>query len=220
MSGDLITYMPEEVVSFIIRYGYLAIFVLVFLQETGMPNPLPNELLLIFSGYLSSTEVLFPPFIILTAVSADFAGTIMLYSVFYKTGSYIMIKKPRWIPVSSRTIEKLTSKINRGGIISIFILRLTPFTRGYASVIAGLLQIRHKIYLPIAFSSAITWASVYVTIGYFTGPLWITFIQNIAGFKYFILAFLLLGSFVLLFIYRNIREVNTMNRSINDSLSD
>jgi hypothetical protein len=37
--------MPEEVVAYITKYGYLTIFILVFLQETGMPNPFPNELL-------------------------------------------------------------------------------------------------------------------------------------------------------------------------------
>ncbi len=45
--------MPEDVVYYVTRYGYLAIFILVFLQEIGMPNPFPNELLLIFSGYLT-----------------------------------------------------------------------------------------------------------------------------------------------------------------------
>ena len=53
--------MPEEVVYYITGYGYLAIFILVFLQEIGMPNPFPNELLLIFSGYLSFRGILFFP---------------------------------------------------------------------------------------------------------------------------------------------------------------
>jgi membrane protein DedA with SNARE-associated domain len=212
--------MPEEVVNYIMRYGYLAIFVLVFLQETGMPNPFPNELLLIFSGYLSSNGVLFLPLIILTVVSADFIGTNMLYTVFYKTGSYIMIKKPKWIPCSSGLIEKLTHKINRGGKLSIFILRLTPFTRGYASVIAGLLQIKPRVFLPIAFLSAISWASVYVVAGYLIGPFWNAFIQNLEGFKYIMVGFLLLGCLVLLVAYISKRKVNNINRGMTDSLSE
>ena len=203
--------MPEEVVSFIMSYGYLAIFVLVFLQEIGMPNPIPNELLLIFSGYLSYTGVLFLPIIILAAVSADFIGTNILYSVFYKTGSYFMAKKPGWFPVSSGMIERLTSKIKRGGTSSILILRLTPFTRGYVSVIAGLLQIKPGVFLPIALISAFTWASVYVTIGYFIGPFWKTFSQNITGFKYLMLAFLLVAFLILFLIYKCKGEVKKIN---------
>ena len=45
--------MPEGVVYYITRYGYIAIFIILFLQEVGIPNPIPVELLLIFTGYLS-----------------------------------------------------------------------------------------------------------------------------------------------------------------------
>jgi len=40
--------------AYILKYGYIAIFSLVFLQEIGVPNPVPNEVVLLFSGYLSS----------------------------------------------------------------------------------------------------------------------------------------------------------------------
>ncbi|MCX6740828.1 MAG: hypothetical protein NTY61_00295 [Candidatus Parcubacteria bacterium] len=45
--------MPHSLAVFITHYGYLAIFFLVFLQEIGVPNPVPNELVLLFSGYLA-----------------------------------------------------------------------------------------------------------------------------------------------------------------------
>src|SRR5664280_3781710 len=99
--------MPEQVVYWVTNWGYLAIFFLVFFQEIGMPNPLPNELLLIFSGYLSFKGLLFFPFVLLTAISADFIGTNILYFLFFNTGSYIIREKPRWIPLSSDTIDRL-----------------------------------------------------------------------------------------------------------------
>ena len=107
-----------------------------------MPNPVPNELLLMFSGYLSFKGLLFLPYVVITALSADFIGTNILYFLFYNTGTFIIQRKPRWFPLSSRTIERLTTRISRGGQLSIFIFRLTPFTRGYTSVITGLLQVK------------------------------------------------------------------------------
>ena len=193
--------MPEEVVYYITKYGYLAIFILVFLQEIGMPNPVPNELVLMFSGYLSFKGILYLPYVILTAVTADFIGTNILYIIFYNTGTFIMQKKPKWIPLSARMIEKLTRKISNGGILSIYIFRLTPFTRGYTSVITGLLQIKPRIFLPIALISAATWASIYVTIGHFIGPSWDLFTKNIDSFKYILLAFLLIIICIVLSVY-------------------
>jgi len=182
--------MPEEVVYYITNYGYLAILILVFLQEIGMPNPFPNELLLVFSGYLSFKGLLFLPFVILTAVSADFIGTNILYLLFYNAGDFIIRKKPKWIPLSSGIIDRLSTKVSKGGKLTMFIFRLTPFTRGYTSVIAGLLSVRPKIFLPVAFLSAATWASIYVMTGYFIGPYWDFFMQHIERFKFVMIAIL------------------------------
>ena len=193
--------MPEEVVYYVTRYGYLAIFIMVFLQEIGMPNPVPNELLLIFSGYLSFKGLLYLPSVILTAIIADFIGTNILYFLFYSTGALIMQKKPNWIPLSARMIERLSTKISKGGQLSIFIFRLTPFTRGYTSVITGLLQIKPKVFLPIALISAISWATVYVVIGHFIGPSWNLFTKNIPSFKYIMVAVLGIILCMVLLVY-------------------
>jgi membrane protein DedA with SNARE-associated domain len=155
-----------------------------------MPNPFPNELLLIFSGYLSFKGLLFLPFVILTAIFADFIGTNVLYILFYNTGVFIIQKKPKWIPLSARIIDQLNTKISKGGQLSIYIFRLTPFTRGYTSVITGLLRVKPKVFLPIALISSITWATIYVVIGHFIGPSWNLFTQNVDSFKYIILAVL------------------------------
>ena len=183
--------MPEEVTFWVIQYGYLAIFILVFLQEVGMPNPVPNELLLMFSGYLSFKGILYWPFVILTIVAADFLGTNILYFIFYSTGSFIMQKKPKWIPPSANMLDKLSTRISKGGQLSIYIFRLTPFTRGYTSVITGIMQIRPGVFLPLALVSAVTWAMIYVIAGYLIGPSWQLFSQNIAGFKYIMLTILI-----------------------------
>lgn len=212
--------MPEEVVYYVTRYGYLAIFILVFLQETGMPNPFPNELLLMFSGYLSFKGLLYLPFILLTVISADFIGTILLYFIFYNAGTLIIKKKPKWFPLSTRMIEKLTTRISKGGQLSIYIFRLTPFTRGYTSVITGLLHVKPKIFLPLALISAITWATIYVVIGHLIGPSWHLVTRNIDILKYIMFGILVVVLCVFLLVYLNRkREERKENAHINNSLT-
>jgi membrane protein DedA with SNARE-associated domain len=192
--------MAEEVVYYVTRYGYYAIFVMVFLQETGLPNPFPNELLLLFTGYLSFKGILVFPLVILTVTLADFTGTNILYFLFYHTGEYIMQKKPRWIPVSRGMIDNLSCKISKGGKLSMFLLRLTPFTRGYTSLIAGFLKIRPKVFLPVALASGIGWATIYITAGYLIGPSWDIFIQYVSNYKVFRLLPIALIIIVVVFI--------------------
>ncbi len=198
--------MPAQLIIDLNKYGYFAIFLLIFLQETGVPNPIPNELVLLFSGYLTFTGILYLPWVILTATLADFIGTNILYFVFYFFGTYILQHKPRWLPVSQVTIHKLTRSISGGNIWMVCIGRLTPFIRGYTSVVCGLIHLRPKKFLPIALISAITWSAVYVSIGKLLGPYWNYVAENISHIKLFLLIILL--SILIIIIVRYIIHKN------------
>jgi membrane protein DedA with SNARE-associated domain len=179
--------MSSGLIIYITKYGYYGIFILVFLQEIGVPNPIPNELVLLFSGYLSFTGILKLPFVILAALSADFIGTCMLHTVFYFFGAYILLHKPPWLPIPVKSIQKLTKRLSRKGLMGIYIGRLTPFIRGYTSVISGLLQMKHRVFLPIAVITATIWSAAYATTGMLMGPFWHHFISNMENFKYIML---------------------------------
>lgn len=193
--------MPPEVINFIANYGYFAIFILIFSQEIGIPNPVPNELVLVFSGYLSFKGILYLPFVILTSISADFIGTNILYIVFYFFGRYLFQHKPRWLPISEKTITKLTKRMTNGGLWTIYIGRLTPFLRGYTSVLSGFLQIKPNIFLPIALITAITWSSVCVFTGRLLGPYWIYAENKFGGVRFIILITIVIIILVLLIKY-------------------
>ncbi|MFZ2287985.1 MAG: DedA family protein [Bacteroidales bacterium] len=201
--------MPVELIQYVTHYGYPAIFMLVFLQEICMPNPFPSELLLMFSGYLSFKGLLSLPFVIITALMADLPGTFLLYFIFYTTGTILLKKKPKWFPMSESVIGRLMKKISTGGQLSIFIFRLIPFTRGYASVITGLPKVKPKIFLPIATISAIAWASAYVVIGNLIGPSWDIYAIHIGSLKYILLVVLTISICIALFVnYGNKRKGN------------
>lgn len=193
--------MPEGVVNYIMEYGYIAVFVIVFLQELGVPNPIPVELFLIFSGYLSFKGILYLPFIIVTAIAADFIGSNILYFIFLSSGKLLLQKKPRWIPVTEEMITRFSLKITNGGLWSIYGFRLISFTRGYTSIVTGLLQIKPRIYLPIVIISASTWTMVYVILGFMLGPSWDRLVKNFDGFKFLMIGMILLIVCILIFTW-------------------
>ncbi|HKE29225.1 MAG TPA: DedA family protein [Bryobacteraceae bacterium] len=164
--------MSTEVTQYITRFGYLAIFLLVILQELGVPNPVTNEFVLLFSGYLTFTGVLNFWLVFLTAVSADCIGTIILYVVFYRCGEEILKRRPKWCPITPEHIEKIERTISERQLWGIYVGRLTPFLRGYTSVAAGILEIRPRVFVPAVIISAITWSGGYVVAGRLLGPYW------------------------------------------------
>lgn len=196
--------MPQEFVHFINQYGYLAIFALIFIQEIGIPTPIPNELLMLFSGYLTYTKALNLYLLLLTVVSADFLGASVLYTVFYFFGPYLIAHKPKWFPLSTQKINSISARINNGGLWSVFLGRVTPFIRGYVSVIAGLLHIKPKSYVPIAFITACLVTCTYVLTGHFLGPYWGQVAAKINTIKYLVLAIVvLIACFFAIRYFRN-----------------
>jgi membrane protein DedA with SNARE-associated domain len=164
--------VSSQLTVFITTYGYLAIFALVLLQELGVPNPVTNEFVLLFSGYLAFAGVLKLWLVFLTAVAADCIGTTILYAVFYRFGDYILEHRPRWFPVSRTHIDRIGRTVSERQQWGIYVGRLIPFLRGYASVAAGILPIRPKIFIPAVIVSAITWSGGYVIAGRLLGPYW------------------------------------------------
>ena len=164
--------MSSELALEITKYGYLAIFLFVFLQELGVPNPVTNEFVLLFSGYLAFAGTLNLWLVILTAVSADCIGTTILYAVFYSFGESIMNHRPRWFPVSPVQLDHIARRISERQRWGIYVGRLIPFLRGYASVAAGILPIKPRIFIPAVIVSAITWSGGYVVAGRLLGPYW------------------------------------------------
>jgi len=191
--------MEQEIISHLIKYGYLAIFVLIFLQEIGMPNLFPNEILLLFAGFLSSKGILSLPLVIITAIIADFAGTNVLFFLFYFSGPAINLKLSRWMPGTISRIENFGNKTKKWGRLSFYVLRITPFTRGYISIFAGLSRTNPAVYLTIVAVSSVIWASGYSILGNVLGLTFNLFPIKASDFRIILMvAFLIMISLTVL----------------------
>lgn len=175
--------IPPYFITNVLHYGYLLIFLLVFLQEVGVPNPIPNELVLIFSGYLGYSGKLNIMLTIASAYAGDLLGSGILFTLFFLFGKTIMERKPRWIPISKSKLDKLSRKIQRKGFAGVFLGRMTPFIRGYVAVLLGLMNYPVRRYLVVLNATALLWAAGYVTVGFFIGPYWKIVSAYIVGFR-------------------------------------
>ncbi len=162
--------MPTALIEYITAYGYPTVFAFIFLQEMGIPSPVPTELVLMFSGYLASIGRLDTAKLITLVVIADCLGTIALYAIFYRFGPAILKRAPKWLAVSR--IEALEKRLEGKGQWKVYIGRLIPYVRGYTSVAAGVMRLPPKIYLPAVALSALIWSGGYVTIGRLAGSRW------------------------------------------------
>lgn len=200
--------MTADLINFIIHFSYFAIFSLVFLQEIGVPNFIPNEFVLLFAGYLTYNGTLSLPLAILTAVAADVIGTTALYIVFLYFGKEIVKHKPRWIPIDDEKIKRISNLISSKALWGIYLGRLIPFVRGYTSVAAGLVQVKMLPFLSMVILSAVTWSGGYVIAGRLLGSEWQKAIDkfHMAQGVLSLIAVLIIGALLFRFFYRQIKQ--------------
>lgn len=205
--------MSYELASIIAQYGYIAILILVFLQEVGMPSPFPNELLLLLSGYFVFSGALYFPMVILSAIVGDLAAGATLYTLFYFFGQTIIRIKPRWVPVSQKKMERISEKIRTSGQSGVAIGRLSPFIRGYVAVLCGLLRISPRRYGITLLLTTTTWVLSYVTVGFIIAPY--CDIQTLKNSNFhlwlLIVAAVIIAAVVVVFVFNLIRRRITTN---------
>ena len=177
--------------AYIAKYGYIAIFSLVFLQEIGVPNPVPNELVLLFSGYLTSIGKLDFITVLLTVIAADTIGSSVLYTRFYRFGQRVLQKCSHVIPTNK--LAYLTARVSHQDRWSIYVGRLMPFIRGYTAAAAGLLKIPPGIFLPAVLLSALTWSGGYVMAGKLLGHEYVNVVSKLGLGKSVLVGVVFLG---------------------------
>jgi membrane protein DedA with SNARE-associated domain len=157
--------MPQSISEYITQYGYLAVFILVFMQETGIPS-FPNEIVLAYFGYLSNKTSLSFPLVFLLVIIADVSGSCLLYFLFYYFNSFIIKLKPTWLKLPEQTIGYIKNQLLNEEEKKIFIGRLIPFVRGYIPVVAGLIRVDIYKYISTVFVSALLWSGGWVIAGW------------------------------------------------------
>lgn len=189
----------EGFLSFISDYGYVAVFLLVFIQELGIPT-IPNELVLIFAGALTTIGNLSFVLMFATSVAADVIGTSILFFLFYFFEKKIMERLPKWVPIN-KYLDKVKAMLERHSKWAIMIGRMMPYGRGYVSAAAGILNIPYRTFLPMVFISAVIWTGGYVTLGHFLGYQWQKVADFISGYQWTLLVALVLGVVIWVYIH-------------------
>ena len=171
--------------------------------------------MLLFSGYLTYTGALSLTNVILTAVFADFIGTSILYFIFYALSKhYIFNTKPVWLAKLVSKLENMKQRIDEGKKWGIFIGRLTPFLRGYISVVAGTLQIKPKAFLTTVLLSALAWSGGLALTGRMLGPYWKELAQKLGAIEFTALLVLLVVALIVAGKYFTRREFGRGGKGI------
>lgn len=189
---------------FITHNGILAPILLLVLEESGIPLPIPGDVYIAYTGYLVSKGSIpyLSAFIIL--LLSVLVGASILYYLSSRYGQLIVLKFGRYIHLNERKLFTVEKKFRKYGIWVIIFGRHVPGFRVPITVFSGMSGISYKTFILGTFISVIFWIAFYLSVGQQLG----TKILNLlhAHYSYYILLLIPFLVFISFFIYIHLRK--------------
>jgi membrane protein DedA with SNARE-associated domain len=174
-NGPLIStvmHFTKNVTQTISSWGYIGIFGLMVLEASSLP--IPSEIILPFSGYLVSRELLNFWATILVATLGAIVGSFIDYYIGLK--GYQTITKYRLFGRSLCSESQLQTAVNwftRYGPMMVFAARLVPIFRTIISFPAGAVRMPLAKFAAYTITGCVIWNTLLIYVGYYLGNNWV-----------------------------------------------
>src|SRR3954452_1708028 len=189
----------ESLLEWISQYGYAGLFVLLVLGIVGLP--VPDETLLVFSGYLISTGRLRPLAALLSAFGGSVCGISISYLIGRTLGHAAVEKYGRFVHLTPQKVERVHQWFRRVGNWLLSFGYFIPGVRHFTAVVAGMSGLEFRVFALFAYLGAFVWVTFFLCLGYWFGENWQSII--VLTHRYTLpLVLLLCGAGVILWLLR------------------
>jgi len=157
----------QTVVRWVTDYGYFGIFALLILGILGLP--VPDEWLLVISGYLAFKNVLaFIPTVVV-AVIGSALGLTMSYILGRTSSGFLIRRYGHWLSIDDEKIDRAQHWFQNLGRWVLVVGPFVPGVRNLMGYIAGASKLRLHDFARFAYVGALISSVSFVTFGYAVG---------------------------------------------------
>lgn len=158
-----------DIPNLISTYGYLGIFIVVFL-ESGIFFALPGDSLLFTAGFIASTGFLkiyyLVPIIFISGTLGSFAGYFIGIHL-NKLQNFSFFRRI----LKKEHLEKTHLFFEKHGHYAIILSRFIPIIRTFTPIIAGIAKMNFKSFVKYNILGALIWSTSMTFIGFFLGQI-------------------------------------------------
>jgi membrane protein DedA with SNARE-associated domain len=184
----------ETILQFVGHYGYIGIFSVLMFGIIGLP--VPDEVLMTFTGYLVSLGKLHFMYTVLVASLGSITGMSISFFVGQKLGLPFLQKYGRRVHITEERLNKMDRWFVRFGKYAVTIGYFIPGVRHTTALFAGISKWSYASFLLYAIPGALAWALTFVTTGMVVGHHWKQFSHLLHRYLVVAFAILLVGAFV------------------------
>jgi membrane protein DedA with SNARE-associated domain len=161
--------LPQGVISFFITYEYLALILVFFISEAGIPLPLPSFALILYAAYLTGQGQGNLFLILVSVVLGMVLGSWLLYTLAARGGRPLLEKYGKYIFLKPERLNRAEAWFNKRGRIAVPLGYLMPGIRLQTVVAAGVFHVPGRTFLCSTIVSAVIWTSIYLCLGVLCG---------------------------------------------------
>lgn len=157
----------EQITAIAHKYGYLAVFLGILLENLGIP--LPGETITIVGGFLAGGKELNYWYVWGSAIAGASLGGTLGYGIGRKGGWILLVNIGQFFRIPEEKLVKLKDEFSVNAGKAVFVGRFIALFRVFASPLAGVAEMPFLEFTAYNILGATTWASVMVTLAFFAG---------------------------------------------------
>lgn len=167
--------MQDIIINIVNQWGYIGILALIAIENIF--PPIPSEIILTFSGFLTIHTNMNIIGVIIFATIGSLIGAIILYILGRvlskdKIERIIQGKIGKILRFKQENIEKTYTWFERQGIKAVLICRCIPILRSLISIPAGMTKMKISYFLFFSTIGTVIWNTVLIYLGAKAGESW------------------------------------------------
>src|SRR5271165_1971487 len=150
-----------------------ALFLLILIEEAGIPLPVPGDTLLFLAASQPHASAAYRIALILAASLAAIIGSSLLFNIMHRAGRPLLLKYGKFLHLSPQRLAKMEAWFGRRGWVALLGGRLIPGLRIPTTVMAGCSGLPYREYLKYGSVAAVMWSAIFVLLGsFFSRGIW------------------------------------------------
>ena len=162
--------LTHAVRELVMQHQSTGLFLVIFLEELGVPLPAPGDVAIMYGGYLTTTGAIPYPLAYLAVVSGAVLGSACNLTISRRYGRPFIQRFGKYIGVTEEKLARAERIFKRWGPWAIILGRHIPGMRIVLSALSGILDVPYRVFIPCVFVSALIWAAIFLEIGRHVGP--------------------------------------------------
>jgi len=162
--------MAELMLQLIDEYDDQAIFLWLFIEETGFPLPLPGDLAILLAGYRVSLGKMNPFWALFLLELATLLGGSVLYWLGVRGGRPLLHRYGRYVRLDRDKLDRAEAWLQRRQTVAIVVGRITPGLRTVTILAAGVFGVPYRTFLPAFALGSFIYILFFFALGLWVGP--------------------------------------------------